>query len=58
MKPGEKTETCTWALPGFPRKLKNRFLSWAKQNDMTGSAWLEYVLNKMIRDAAEHKEID
>lgn len=40
----------TWAIWNFPESVKNKFIGMAKQQGMTASECLEYVICKWLRD--------
>jgi hypothetical protein len=52
-------ETCTWAVPNFPRILKNRFLALAKSQGTTGNLFLQFIIARTLREEREktRKEI-
>lgn len=53
MKKGKVQALCTWAVNNFPRTLKNRFLALARSHDQSGNMYLQYIINKVLREDYE-----
>lgn len=49
---------CTWAINGFPRAIKNKFLAQCKLNNMSGRDGLEYVILKSLREESKQTKED
>jgi hypothetical protein len=43
-----RADRCTWAIPNFPRSVKQRFLAWCKANNTRGGDYLEYLINRAM----------
>lgn len=41
-------DRCTWAIPNFPRSMKQRFLAWCKANGTRGGDYVEYLINRAM----------
>ncbi len=53
MKKGKVPTLCTWAINMFPRSLKNRFLALAKTQGQSGNMFLQFVINRVLREEYE-----
>ena len=58
MKKGKVLVLCTWAINCFPRALKNRFLALAKSQGQSGNMFLQFVINKVLREDYEKTKKD
>ena len=58
MKKGKVLVLCTWAVNNFPRQLKNRFLALAKSQGRSGNMFLQFVINKVLREDYEKTKKD
>ena len=45
------TTHCTWAIPRFPRKLKNVYMAYLKSNGVNVRDHLEFLISKTVIDA-------
>lgn len=43
--------TCTWAINGFPRQLKDKYAAYLKANNVNIKDHLEYLIAKTLREA-------
>lgn len=50
MKKSKPSETCTWAIKKFPRKIKNRFIAYCRANNVLVSNHTQYVIAKELRE--------
>jgi hypothetical protein len=50
MKKRKERETTTWAINGFPAKLRNRYISSVKAKGMFIKEHLEYLITKFLRE--------
>jgi hypothetical protein len=45
------SQHCTWAIPNFPRALKNRYIAYLKSNNVSIRNHLEYLISKTVLEA-------
>ena len=46
-----ETDLCSWMIPKFPRKTRNRFVAFCRANGEFVRSHLEYLVLKDMRDA-------
>lgn len=51
-RPEEKKDPyCTWAINGFSRRIKNRYIGWCHANGTSARCHIEYLILKAMREA-------